>query len=87
MRRGRLEEELGRTALAEFLAWDFPTVSSDTLIQAAYNIAVQYDCALYDGLYLALAEEFHLPLLHADLRLRNTLNNRFPHELWIEDFE
>lgn len=87
VRRGRISEEHGRRSLATFLDWRIPTVSEDALIQGAYEFALAYQCALYDGLYLALAEESGFPLLHADLRLHNTLAGRFTGEFWIEDYQ
>lgn len=40
----------------------------------------------YDGVYLALAQATHAPLLHADKKLRNALGNRFPYARWIEEY-
>ena len=86
VRRERIADARGREALSEFLSWQIPTVGGDALVRAGYEIAIRYSCALYDGLYLALAENTDLPLIHADLRLHNTLGRRFSAEVWIEDY-
>jgi predicted nucleic acid-binding protein len=77
----------GQTAIEAFFGWQLPTAGGDGLIMAAYDIALRFGCALYDGLYLALADLISAPLVHADRRLHNTLAGRFQHELWIEDYE
>jgi predicted nucleic acid-binding protein len=50
------------------------------------DYALSFDCAFYDGLYLALADRVGCPFVHADLRLRNTLRGAFARELWIDNF-
>lgn len=85
IRRGRLSEELGSRAITEFLEWKIPTVQGHALVLGAFEVARRYGCAFYDGLYVALAEDTGLPLLHADRRLRSVLNGTLPNELWIKD--
>jgi predicted nucleic acid-binding protein len=87
VRRERITDAQGRRALSMFLAWQIPTTTNDDLIRAAYDHAIEFDCAFYDGLYLALASETGTPLVHADQRLRNTLIGRFDLELWIGNLE
>lgn len=77
----------GQTAIEEFFGWQLPTAGGDGLILAAYDASLRYGCALYDGLYLALADLIAAPLIHADRRLHNMLGGRFQHELWIEDYD
>lgn len=86
LRTKRVDPEQGRKAVADFLAWHIPTARSGSLILAAYHQALRFDCSLYDGLYLALAEMAQCPFIYADHRLRNALGNRFPLALWIEDY-
>lgn len=86
VRRERVSDTWGDEALAKFLAWRIPTVGDDALIRQGYQVALRYGCALYDGLYLALAENTGLPFIHANLRLCNTLGARFAGELWIGDY-
>lgn len=74
------------TTLRDFLDIDLQPARGSGLLRAGLESALRYDCAYYDGLYLALADQADCLLLHADRRLRNTLAGRFPRELWIEDF-
>jgi predicted nucleic acid-binding protein len=87
VRRARLTEEEARDALVACLALPISTYGDRELVLRGYDIAQEYDCAAYDGLYLAVASELDCPLIHADGRLRNLLGGRFEHELWIEDVE
>lgn len=84
-RSGRIENRFGRISLDEFFAWSIPTVADDELIIAGYGFAESLGCALYDGLYLALASRESVPFVHADRRLRNVLGGRFELEAWIGD--
>lgn len=86
VRRGRLEPSAGLRALQFFLALAVPTVSGDVLLLNALTTALELDCALYDALYLTLADHAERPLVHADNRLRNTLAGGFPLEVWIDDY-
>jgi predicted nucleic acid-binding protein len=84
--RGRISEIEGRTAVREFLSWGIRTVRTDELILAAYDASVTFGCALYDGLYLALALATKSPLIYADDALRRRLGGSFPLALWIGDY-
>ena len=84
-RSGRIEDRFGRSSLDECLVCSIPSVADNLLIVDAYEFAVLFGCALYDGLYLALATRESVPLVHADRRLRNVLGGRFDLELWIGD--
>lgn len=82
----RVSEVDARAAMEDFLALPIPTVSGVTLFRNAFDIALTYDCAFYDALYIALADSEQCTLIHADGKLRNSLGGSFPHELWIEDY-
>mgnify|MGYP000521768686 CR=1 FL=1 len=86
LRTGRLTTQQARTAIAEFLAWQVPTVGGDDLVLAAFEQTVRFGCSLYDGAYLALADSLQCPLIHADLSLQNAIGTRFPGAVWIEDW-
>jgi predicted nucleic acid-binding protein len=87
LRTDRLTETEGQEAIAEFLNWPLPTVGNSALIQSAYEQALRFGCALYDGLYLALAGATGGTFVHADNRLRNSLGDRFPRAMWLTDYE
>jgi predicted nucleic acid-binding protein len=86
LRTGRLTVEQARTAIADFLAWQIPTVGGDALILAAYDQATRFGCSLYDGLYLALADAAQCPLVFADHRLRNAIGVNVEAVIWLEDW-
>ena len=86
VRTGRMSSADAREALDAFLQLGIATYRDDEMIRRGFDLAIQYDCAAYDGLYLALAGFAQCALLHADRRLRNTLAGRFARELWIEDY-
>jgi predicted nucleic acid-binding protein len=85
--RHRLEESFARQAMLDFLELEIPTVVGTQLIVRGWSASMRFDCALYDGLYLALSEMMNAQFVHADGRLQNTLAQRFPLELWIDDFD
>ena len=87
VRRGRTSDALARTSLIEFLSLPIEKAGDVGLVLLGYDLARQYGCAAYDGLYLALADEIECQLLHADRRLHNILNGRSEQELWVEDFQ
>ena len=86
IRMRRITADDARAAVQDFLALSIPTVSGSSLYTNAFEYALRFDCAYYDGLYLVLAENENCPIIHADRRLRNTLDGRFPRELWIQDY-
>lgn len=86
VRPGRISLEDAKLGYDRFLTIRIQLVSSEELLRDAFDISTQYDCAFYDGLYLALSAGTGFPLVHADGRLRNTLDGRFPNERWIADF-
>lgn len=65
LRTGRLTPSEARTAIADFLAWRFPTVRTDVLVLAGYDWALRIGCSLYDGLYVGLAQMAGCPLARA----------------------
>lgn len=86
VRSRRLSSIEGRVAVDDFLSWKVPTVDDSELIAAGYDQALRFGCSLYDGTYLALAEQVSGILVHADLRLRNGLGTSFPRALWLSDY-
>ncbi len=72
--------------VSDFLDLNVPTFTGAVLFRSGFELALRYDCAFYDALYLALAEQANCPFVHADRRLHNTLAGRFKHEFWIEDY-
>lgn len=86
VRKGRETPQAGKLAVARLLALAIPIVDDDLLIQASFDQALRFGCSLYDGLYVALAENIGCPLIHADGRLRNAMGTGFPQALWLTDY-
>jgi len=86
LRTGRLTVDQARTAIDQFLGLNLTFIDENALIQAAFDLSVTVGCSLYDGLYLALAEEIGCPFVYADRRLFNVLGGRFRLAVWINDF-
>lgn len=86
VRMRRVTTDYAIDAMRDFLQLAVPVVDGPSLFSAGFNASLEYDCAFYDGLYLALADQAQCPLLHADRRLHNTLRNQFLNELWIGDY-
>jgi predicted nucleic acid-binding protein len=86
VRTRRLTNEQSRRAIVEFLGLNLSTVANDHLILTAFDLTVQFNCSLYDGLYLALSEATGYPLIHADDRLRRAIDSRITKAIWIEDW-
>ena len=84
-RAPRLTLEQGRRAIEEFLALGLETVRGGRIVRLAYGLAHEHDCAFYDALYLALAQELGVPLITADGRLYRRVR-AIPTVLWIGDF-
>ncbi|MCL5265023.1 MAG: type II toxin-antitoxin system VapC family toxin [Chloroflexi bacterium] len=55
------------------------------LILAAYNLVHQSGCALYDALYLALAQRLGAEFITADSRLFRMIGD-VPNVIWIGDY-
>ena len=84
-RSPRLAPQSGREAIDEFLAIDIATVADDTLVAPAYSLARKYGCAIYDALYLALAQRLSLRLITADARFYRRVGT-LPEILWLPDY-
>ncbi len=48
------------------------------LIEAAWEIAAQYDCAVYDSLFVALSKDLGIPGITADEPLHRAIRADFP---------
>lgn len=83
MRDKRYSEGHGGAHIRHFLA---APVANDLLFEAAFDLANRYQFALYDALYVALADALDLPFLTADRRtLRLARQHGIPRVTWFED--
>jgi predicted nucleic acid-binding protein len=68
-KRGRIDHDKARQAMADFFSWGFACVGTNALILSAMDVAARVDCAVYDALYVALAEALGAPFVTADRAL------------------
>jgi len=78
VRQRRLDRVDAEQAIVSLMRRNIPTIPSLELLQKAVSIAFDFDCAVYDCLYVALAVESKKQLITADERLANALAARFP---------
>jgi predicted nucleic acid-binding protein len=84
-REPRLSKEEAEHALVEFLATEITLYHTADLIIAALPLVYQHDIALYDAVYLALAQQLDVPLITADRRLHQRIRN-LPAVVWLGDY-
>jgi hypothetical protein len=85
IRRKRWSSSDAVRAVTKMLAYRFATIAGRRLVQAAFHIASTHGVAVYDALYVALAQETPCDLITADERLVNALGSRFPVR-WLGSF-
>ena len=86
-RRGRMTADVAAGAIRDLLAWDFSFVSTDEVLEQAFALAQAFDCALYDALYLAVAERYHLELITADLAFLRKTEGKVGSIRWLGTYE
>jgi len=72
-RRGDISRERVLSAWASFTEVDISLSGSGRLMDSALDIALRTGCAVYDALYVALAEVHETELVTADRKLVRTL--------------
>jgi predicted nucleic acid-binding protein len=84
-RRGRITWEEGQAMIDSFIVSPLPIAADqDWLIVRASHRAVQTGIALYDSVYLSLAEALQFQYVTADLKLYNRIND-VPFVHWLAD--
>ena len=78
VRQNRLDRSGAEQAIVSMMHRAMPTISSLELLPKAVSIAFDFNRAVYDCLYVALAVESKKQLVTADERLANALAARFP---------
>jgi predicted nucleic acid-binding protein len=78
VRQGRVRVASAESGLRAMRDRNFPTVSSHTLLVEAFAIAIAFDRAVYDSLYVALAVTSKSQMVTADERLANALAAHLP---------
>lgn len=77
-RQGRCSKQSAAEAIRRLKTQQLSTVSSITLVEDAFVIAVSFGRTVYDSLYVALAVAAKAQLVTADERLANSLAAHFP---------
>ncbi len=86
VRERRFTQDEGLDMVRAFLDLPLTYMPNDLLIEDAFRLASVYQMALYDALYVALAQALEVPFLTADRRLFNLAQQRgIPEVVWFED--
>ena len=78
VRRGRCAQKSAEASIILMKNRGLPTVSSQTLLEAAFAIATAFDRTLYDSLYIALALDCLGQVVTADEKLANAVAAHLP---------
>lgn len=74
----------GLELMHAFLALPVTYFANEDLFEAAFRLSTEYQMALYDSLYLALARLLDIPFITADRRFYNLSQNRaVAHVEWL----
>jgi predicted nucleic acid-binding protein len=79
--------EEARRYLGELLEMPIQTRAANTLLATAMDIAVKYDCSIYDALFVALANDLRLPGITADEPLVRVVHTDFPNIVLLRDWQ
>jgi predicted nucleic acid-binding protein len=72
--------------IVEFLELKFVLVSTATLLNEAYHLAVTHQRTVYDALYMALSVHEQCPYVTADEKLFNAIKGAFPKVMWVANW-
>ena len=78
VRRGRCTRLTAESGMREVQQQGLITSSSQGLLEAAFDIAVRFNCTVYDSMYIALASRRGAQLVTADEKLANAVAAHFP---------
>ena len=85
--RGELDHERAKLFLSDFIASPLRIEDSPLLLEKAWDIASRYGRSVYDSLYLSLADKLGVPMVTADLRLYNAMQDTVLKQniIWVEN--
>ena len=86
-RRGMITLTDAHQFLAKLLALSVQIHPANALLQPAFEIAVKYDRAIYDALFVALVQELQLPGVTADEPLWRAVHADFPNIVLLRDWQ
>lgn len=76
----------GQQIIDEFRKLKFELISSATLLDEAYRLAVAHQRTVYDALYIALSVREQCLFVTADEKLYNAISETFPNVMWVADW-
>jgi predicted nucleic acid-binding protein len=85
-RRNLITAAESARALDELIRLPVRVEPAFPLLESAFDIGVRYDRAIYDALFVALAQNLNLPGVTADEPLFNTLHHDFPNLHLLRSF-
>jgi predicted nucleic acid-binding protein len=87
VRLGEMEEVDAREAVTLLHRLEIKVYEARSLVESALKLALQFQCTVYDGLYLSAAIMEKCPLVTADRKLYETFSKDVLKKniLWIED--
>jgi predicted nucleic acid-binding protein len=84
--RGLITSSDARRFFEDLLAAPVEIRSAHRLLPPAFEIAVKYDRAIYDAIFVALAQELQLPGVTADEPLWRAVHADFPNIVLLRDW-
>lgn len=86
-RRGRVGDKVARECVEDFLHLGLHLADGRDLVLSAFDFSSQLGIAVYDAVYLALAENLSVPLITADRDLYEYLRDTVENVMWVGDYE
>lgn len=83
-RVSRLTMAAGERQISRCLNTDLDIYPSRDFMIAAFRLVHVHSCAIYDALYLALADHFDIPFITADRRFFQRVRH-LPKVIWLGD--
>jgi predicted nucleic acid-binding protein len=77
-RQGKISADEARASLADLIAAPLHVERAGRLLASALEIAMQFDRAVYDALFVALADDLGISAVTADEPLVNALGGAYP---------
>ncbi|MBM4135611.1 MAG: type II toxin-antitoxin system VapC family toxin [Nitrospira sp.] len=87
VRRNRISEKQGKMFIEELQAIPMEQYNIATHINRIYKDAVKYKYAIYDMVYLAIAELEEIQFISSDERLVNTVKSTKPFVKYVSDLK
>ena len=89
VRRNEISKDRAAELLKDFYRLPVKTHASKTLVQTAWEVALEAGVSIYDALYLSLAYKRDCSLVTADRKLYDRVKAAYPQTetVWLEDLK